>query len=73
MTFETKCIRCGKNRILLKTWTEKTNGKGPISKYELYVCPDKECQKVVDEKFDEMRRRRVELEDRKKSINLKHG
>jgi len=71
LTFETKCIRCGQNRILLKAWTDRISGKGPLTRHELYVCPNKECQKIVDEKFEEMRRRRVELEDRKKSINLK--
>lgn len=65
MSFETICIRCGKTRILLKTWTERNNNKGPISRLELYVCPDKECQKIVDEKFEALRRKKAEIAERK--------
>ncbi len=42
----TPCIRCGKTRILAKTWKEKL-GDGSIT-YTTTVCPDKECQKIVE-------------------------
>ena len=70
MSFETVCIRCGKNRVLLKTWTDKHDNKGPVSRLELYVCPDKECQKIVDEKFEALRRKKAEIAE-KKLENLK--
>lgn len=65
MSFETICIRCGKTRIFLKSWTEKNNNRGPISRLELYVCPDKDCQKIVDEKFEALRRKKAEIAERK--------
>lgn len=71
MTFETQCIRCGKTRVFFKKWTEQADGKGAKMTREIYVCPDRECQKIVDEKFDEIRKRRLDSEERKKSIHLK--
>lgn len=40
------CIRCGKQRIVVKTWTEHIGVS--LVKYSDTVCPDPECQKVVD-------------------------
>ena len=37
-----KCIRCDKPRVVVKTWTENK------ITYSDFVCPDKECQKIVD-------------------------
>jgi hypothetical protein len=37
------CIRCGKPRIITKTWKE-----GGLT-FSTAICPDKECQKQVDE------------------------
>lgn len=57
---ETLCIRCGKARILAKKWKEKSE-RGQTVFFEQSVCPDAECQKIVDAKFDEMRERREGL------------
>jgi tRNA U34 2-thiouridine synthase MnmA/TrmU len=46
----TPCIRCGKLRIFKKSWSEKT-GNSPIITHVLSVCPDKACQKILDEEF----------------------
>lgn len=49
----TMCIRCGKERIVSKVWKEEiTNyfGTSVVTHTET-VCPDLECQKIVDEKF----------------------
>jgi len=73
LAYVSQCIRCGKVRILLKAWSERTDGRGPVSRHELYVCPDKECQKVVDEKFEEMRRRKMELIEKRAAANVKRG
>ena len=52
------CILCGKDRVLLKKWEEKVDtyqGNSVVS-YETYVCPDPECQKRVEESFEEKRK-----------------
>ncbi len=44
------CARCGKERIETKSWTENLEtffGKSTIVHTET-VCPDPECQKVVE-------------------------
>ena len=64
------CIRCGKVRIFSKKWKDKENGKGSLITYEETVCPDAQCQKLVDEKFQEMKDRRILAQDRKKGIIL---
>ena len=40
------CVRCGKPRITVKSWSEKV-GTAKI-KYTLTECPDPDCQKLVD-------------------------
>lgn len=68
------CIRCGKTRILLKRWKDHgENGKGAQIAHEETVCPDKKCQKIVDEKFQEMRDRRTQTEERKKAVILERS
>lgn len=43
------CPRCGKQRIDGKTWSE---GVGAFKvKVVMTVCPDKECQKIVDAQY----------------------
>ena len=64
------CIRCGKNRIYSKKWTDKADGKGSDITHIEAVCPDAECQKIVDEKFAQMREKRESAEDRKKGITI---
>ncbi|MEK7580757.1 MAG: hypothetical protein AAB512_00595 [Patescibacteria group bacterium] len=61
----TPCIRCGKDRVLAKTWKEKANDRGNVITYETYVCPDSECQKVVDQKFEDMRQKKIAHEAKK--------
>lgn len=67
----TPCIRCGKTRIFSRTWKEKLDNKGTMMTYVENVCPDKECQKVVDGIFAEKREKRLLAENRNKSIKLK--
>ncbi|MBU1000073.1 hypothetical protein KKE78_01585 [Patescibacteria group bacterium] len=40
------CVKCGKQRIDGKTWVGKM-GVSSIT-YTKTVCPDSECQKIVD-------------------------
>jgi len=67
---DTVCIRCGKVRIYSKKWVDRTNGKGTQITHVEAICPDVECQKIVDEKFQAMRERRELAEDRKKGITI---
>ena len=48
-TRNTSCIRCGKKRIFSKTWKEK-QGCSVIT-FSQFVCPDKDCQKIVEKKL----------------------
>ena len=59
------CIRCGKERIEARTWVETIEtyyGETQITHTET-VCPDVECQKIVDEGF---------AKQKEKSDILKH-
>ena len=59
------CIRCGKNRIVAKIWIEQIDtylGKSKITHTDT-VCPDKECQKIVN---------RGLAQQKQKSEDLKH-
>lgn len=60
----TNCSRCGTPRVFKRRWKERIDGKGEIVTHEQYVCPDRECQKIVDAKFEEMRNRRLGLENK---------
>lgn len=44
------CIRCGKKRIIARTWKEKIVSYGQVSEIECVerVCPDKKCQALVE-------------------------
>ncbi|MBI4036574.1 hypothetical protein HY386_01710 [Candidatus Daviesbacteria bacterium] len=43
------CIKCGKERILSKTWKEYVGVSKNLLIHTLTVCPDTACQKLVDE------------------------
>lgn len=45
-TFGNPCSRCGKERIIIRSWKEKIDGS-VITNTET-ACPDKECQKEVE-------------------------
>jgi len=51
------CIRCGKTRVIVKTWKEviKTSIGESLLVRSTSVCPDPECQKVVDQQLEEKR------------------
>jgi len=46
----TPCIRCGKLRIVAKTWSEKINDS--LVTYTQTVCPDSECQSKVENELE---------------------
>lgn len=44
--FKNPCVRCGKERIVLRTWKEKVWDSVIINTET--ICPDPECQKLVN-------------------------
>ncbi|MEX1052267.1 MAG: hypothetical protein WEC80_00285 [Patescibacteria group bacterium] len=75
------CIRCGKERVVKKTWKEKVDNS--VIENVLMICPDGSCQKIVEmriqkqkDKNDEIReryeeraaQRKVEREKNRKSL-----
>lgn len=59
------CTRCGREGILFKKWVDRYEGRGNPITHEIYVCPDAECQKIVDAKFAEIRQRKLDLKNKK--------
>lgn len=45
-TFKNICVRCGKERVVVKEWEEITESGAKMKKSES-VCPDPECQEEV--------------------------
>ncbi|NMB83947.1 hypothetical protein GYA28_01525 [Candidatus Roizmanbacteria bacterium] len=57
------CYRCGRERIVVKTWKEKIGGS-TIENTET-VCPDKECQKAMEQEIKKQKNKRLQMEKRK--------
>ena len=57
------CIRCGKERVTVKTWREYI-GESLIT-YTTTTCPDPKCQKIVDEKIAAQVEKRKLLADKR--------
>lgn len=65
--YSNPCIRCGQQRIDGKTWKEKIEnhfGTSFIIHTET-VCPDKKCQKMVEERLNKERQRTQDLKNEK--------
>lgn len=62
------CVRCGKERILVKTWTEKHENS--LIKYTLALCPDEKCQKIVDAANNEREAKRLMHAQKRSGITL---
>lgn len=65
-----KCIRCGKERIIKSSNTE-TLEKTTVT-YTVTVCPDPECQKMVEKGLvvEENKRKIMHLEQEKRALEL---
>lgn len=61
------CWRCGKERIITKTWKEKVNNS-VVTTTET-ACPDKECQMTV-EKTNRKNINKVKASRLKRKLNL---
>lgn len=72
--FANLCSRCGKPRIIAKSWKEKVVSHGMVSVVEhtMMICPDKKCQSRVEEEFAIRRRKSAQIEKDKQERNLAH-
>lgn len=59
------CIRCGKERVQGKTWKEKVGIT--VVFHTQTICPDKACQKVVDEEIAERKAKAQLLQEQKEA------
>lgn len=70
------CTRCGKERILLKTWEERMetfSGVEVIQINSKTICPDKKCQKIVEKdlKVQKDKREKVRHEREERAAEQK--
>ena len=65
-----KCIRCGKTRIVKSTVTKKID-KNTVT-FKITVCPDPECQKLVDKELaaEERKREAIRKKQEKRAEEL---
>lgn len=69
----TPCVRCGKSRIVSKTWSEKVDNS--MVTYTQTVCPDSECQKIVESDLQKKKDKIafIQAESLKRRANIKRG
>jgi len=60
--FKNVCIRCGKERVFLREWTERV-GNSVVINTET-TCPDHECQKLVDKDNKKQRDKHILMKKR---------
>ncbi|MBX4205695.1 hypothetical protein KW795_00690 [Candidatus Microgenomates bacterium] len=70
------CTRCGKLRIVTKTWQEQVGTS--LVTYTTTTCPDPDCQKAVQGGLDKLKKQREALEKDKQQreqerLNLKRS
>lgn len=63
-TISSPCTRCGKERIKSRSWTENIEEYfgGSMVVHTETVCPDRECQSVVEEKLLAQRQKTEEMQ-----------
>lgn len=68
------CMRCGKDRIVIKRWEEVVHSerRDSVIVHILTACPDPDCQKLVDKNLEQQKikeaERKQEKEDKDKAI-----
>ncbi len=64
------CTRCGKERILLKQWIEEiptfANKTQKVTR-ATNICPDPDCQRVVDLELEVQRKKREKVKTDRES------
>lgn len=66
---ENPCVRCGKARVTDKVWKEYLGNALIINTRT--VCPDNDCQKIVDAELAARREKRELLENKHSSSSRK--
>lgn len=61
--YKNVCYRCGKERIVTKIWKEIV-GNSVVENTET-VCPDKQCQKTIEQDIRKQKNKRLQMEKRK--------
>lgn len=56
---KSRCTRCGKARVVVKTYEKEINGSKIL--YKLTGCPDPECQKKVEEGLQKEKEKREKI------------
>ena len=54
------CIRCGKVRVISKTYKEYISGSLIVT--NLTICPDSECQEIVNKQLAKEQKFRDEMQ-----------
>ena len=71
--FSNPCTRCGKDRIEGKTWKEEVAtffGTSTVTHTDT-VCPDPECQKIVEEKLEIQKQKTEDLKaEKQKKLDI---
>ncbi len=62
------CVKCGKERIDGKSWESKVGIS--VIVHTMTVCPDKECQKQVDQSIAERKAKAVSIQKAKEEAKL---
>ncbi len=63
-TFKNICHCCGKERVVLRVWKEKTDSS--VVETTETLCPDKKCQKTAEKEMIKQKNKLLERETRKK-------
>ncbi len=62
------CFRCGKERIVIKKWKETiitSSGTSQVVEYTDTACPDRECQKILDQQLLQQKEKRDQIRNKK--------
>ena len=61
------CTRCGKERVISKTWDEVVEiyEHRSIITHTQFVCSDGECQKIVESQLDVQQKQKIKIEHQK--------
>lgn len=51
--YSNPCVRCGKERVILRTWKERVGNSVVVNTDT--ICPDPECQKLVNKENKKQR------------------
>ena len=62
-TYKNLCFRCGKERIVVRKWTEKFES-GVVTTTQ-NRCPDKACQDIINEELEAQKQKRELMEKHK--------